>query len=339
MKPLTEIHVAEPVSVQNLTIFPLLRETEDTDPEYIASSVAIEKHGMRVEEIVEAGSVPNLMVVNPASIAVLLIDGEELRGAKQNRIVNTTILIPPESRTKIDVSCTESGRWSYNSATFSHSKTIMSAKSRRRKSRAVSDNLKACQTYASNQGEVWQEVDELNAKMGSHSHTSAMAAAYESAKMELNQAVDQCIWTDNQCGILAFIDGKPVGMDVLSRKGVYKEVHSQLIQSYAMEALANERVRLRTNPANKEKDQPENPALAKAEAFLERSATIEGNSYPSVGMGEDFRFQHENILGSGLKIESTWVHLAYFLEDETDRSLYHRRYRIVRASRRRDNRR
>jgi hypothetical protein len=35
--------------------------------------------------------VPDLRVVNRAGKMVLILDGEELVGAKQNRIVNTTI--------------------------------------------------------------------------------------------------------------------------------------------------------------------------------------------------------------------------------------------------------
>jgi hypothetical protein len=50
---------------------------------------------------------PQHMVVNRANKPVLLIDGEELAGAKQNRVLNTSILIKEVSETKIPVSCTE----------------------------------------------------------------------------------------------------------------------------------------------------------------------------------------------------------------------------------------
>ena len=57
---------------------------------------------------------PDLKVINKSEVMVLILDGEELVGAKQNRIVNTTILIPAKETVLIPVSCVEQGRWSYD---------------------------------------------------------------------------------------------------------------------------------------------------------------------------------------------------------------------------------
>ena len=68
-----------------------------------------------------AGSVPELLVENMGDIRVLFIEGEELVGAKQNRILNTSILVAAKSKTKIPVSCVEQGRWGYKSKFFGSS--------------------------------------------------------------------------------------------------------------------------------------------------------------------------------------------------------------------------
>ena len=68
---------------------------------------ALDQQVLEITELDESGSVPELKVTNTAAQYVLLLDGEELMGAKQNRVLNTTILIKPNSETVIPVSCTE----------------------------------------------------------------------------------------------------------------------------------------------------------------------------------------------------------------------------------------
>ena len=49
-------------------------------------------------------------------LRVLFLEGEELVGAKQNRILNTSVLIAAHTKSKIPVSCVEAGRWGYKTA-------------------------------------------------------------------------------------------------------------------------------------------------------------------------------------------------------------------------------
>jgi hypothetical protein len=331
--PINRIRIQAPVSVQNLTVFPVT-QAASTGPEYISSSVAIEQHGLVVTEISDSGSVPNLMVENPSAFRVLLLDGEELHGAKQNRVINTTLLLAPRSKTVIDVSCTESGRWDYQSPTFSHSKVVMSAQARRKKSRSVSQSLHMSQTFESDQGEVWDEVQELSGKVGSHSETNAMAEAYEKLRSDLEQAIDQIPLVPDQCGLIAMIDGRPAGIDLLSRTEVYAGLHAQLIKSYAMEALASERACIGSGKAPKGEPLPPAPDTAAAKAFLERSAAVKGKAYPSVALGSDWRFVDTAIVGSGLDYEDTWIHMAYFMDDPKTGGHNQPRRAMVRMSRR-----
>ncbi len=71
---------------------PLLR-FDATDPAWLTSDEAATAGALEVTEVSEAGSVPALRVVNKGNRAVFLLDSEELVGAKQNRILNTSVLI------------------------------------------------------------------------------------------------------------------------------------------------------------------------------------------------------------------------------------------------------
>ena len=336
--PINRINVEAPLTLQNLTVFPLFL-SKTGGPSYIPSSTAIEEHGMVVTEISDGGSVPNLMVENPSNHCVLLLDGEELRGAKQNRVVNTTLLVAPRSRTVIPVSCTESGRWRYNSPTFSSSKTVMPVKARRRKMRSVSQSLALHKEYSSDQGEVWNEVASLHEKVGTHSPTSAMSDAYHLMEQDLQAAMDKIPVQEGQFGLIAMIDGKPAGFDLLSRSEVYLEIHPQLIQSYAMEALASKRGSLLASGAPKQETEVPCPDVLAAKAFLERCAAIKGSSFDSVSLGTDWRFIEEPIVGSGLEVEDTWIHMAYFMDEPDVDSSGYRRGRMARMSRRSQYRR
>jgi hypothetical protein len=71
-------------------VIPLLAPNLD-DPDWLTLEEAGDR--ARVTEASEAGSVPFLKVANGADRPILLLDGEELISAKQNRILNTTALI------------------------------------------------------------------------------------------------------------------------------------------------------------------------------------------------------------------------------------------------------
>ena len=93
----------------NLAVFPLLSDAE-VSLAYLVLDEALQKEAIEVAEVDESGEVSKLKVINRSDLPVLILDGEELVGAKQNRIVNTTFLIAAGSVTIIPVSCVEQGR-------------------------------------------------------------------------------------------------------------------------------------------------------------------------------------------------------------------------------------
>ena len=110
---LATILTGEPVTHGALAVIPLLATNLD-DPDWLTLEEAGDR--ARVTEVSEAGSVPFLQVANGAAQPLLLLDGEELIGAKQNRILNTTVLVAAHAEVTIPVSCVEQGRWAIAAA-------------------------------------------------------------------------------------------------------------------------------------------------------------------------------------------------------------------------------
>ena len=156
---------------KNMGILPLLTSLDDS-PEYLTLKEALDKQVLTITEVSHEGSVPELKVINSAEIPVLLLDGEEVVGAKQNRVLNTTILVKEKSELVIPVSCTEQGRWAYRERDFSDSDTLMSTKLRRIKAQTVSDTLADSQEFRSNQGTVWTAISEMSKEASALGSTS-----------------------------------------------------------------------------------------------------------------------------------------------------------------------
>jgi len=103
---LKKMTVGQPRTFAGLTVYPLTGGSRG-EPAYTTLDDALRAGTARVTEVDAGGRVPELAFENDGDRPVLVVDGEELVGAKQNRIVNLTILAPAKSKTVIPV-C----RWS-----------------------------------------------------------------------------------------------------------------------------------------------------------------------------------------------------------------------------------
>jgi hypothetical protein len=252
--------------------------------------------------------VPELKVLNRAEKPVLLLDGEELAGAKQNRVLNTTILLREKSETVIPVSCTEHGRWSYRSSQFEASGHIMSAKLRRVKNESVAENLKSSRSFRSDQGAVWDEIA-LQAAVNKVSPlTGAMRDVLEAKQEDMDTFLEHFPAVVNQNGLLVMVNGEVVGLDMVSRTPAFGTLHPKLIRSYVMDALTEKPVK------GKE------ASRKKADAFLNKILKCGEHTFDSVGYGHDYRYEGKKIVGSALVHKGTVIHMAFFQITETERA-------------------
>jgi len=221
---------------QNLAITPLLGN-QDGEPDYLTLDEALTQQMARVVEVSESGSVPELRFENMGSIAILLMDGEELVGAKQNRILNLSILVPAKTTITIPVSCVEAGRWAHVSPTFRSEQRAYFAAGRARKATQVTDSLRMSGTRHSRQGEVWEDISTKSERLGSASPTHAMAAMYADHEQTLDQFVAAFAPVAHQVGAIFSIGGNVSGLDVFDYAQTFCKQMPKLVRSYALDAI------------------------------------------------------------------------------------------------------
>ena len=318
---LSKLELGEAQIFKNMAVIPLFNSMNRT-PRYLSLGEAMGKGLLTVTEVSHGGAVPELKVQNKADAPVLLLDGEELAGAKQNRVLNTTILLMEKSETIIPVSCTEQGRWDYVSSAFAESGNIMSQQIRAKKASSVHHTLKNAMSYRGNQGEVWDEIDHLAAEMKVKSRTGAMRDVYEDKKADLEGYMKAFQYVSKQKGILVVINGKVMGLDILSLEPVYETLHPKMVKSYAMDALLEQR------------EKAEDGLLEKARTFIDGAGQCKEEKFKSVGHGWDHRFEGATIVGSALVHEERVIHMAFFGVTDSEKvgkmssASRRRRYRV-----------
>lgn len=307
---LEQLQLGSPQHFQGMSVVPL-SSTRGGGPKYLTLTQALAEAFLHVTEVDAGGSVPELKVINEAGMSVLLIDGEELSGAKQNRILNTTILLKKHSETIVPVSCTEQGRWSYVSPEFGDSGVVMHRQARARKSRSVSASLGRGEAYASDQGEVWESIAELHACAGTASPTRALRDVFEQRSTQIDAYLSHFPIQPDQAGMAVLLNGRVAGLDVVSRPSAYADLHAKLVKSYAIEA--NVQPPGEASGIGTVKDGGKG-AGQQASDFLAAIRQLSGKRFKSVGHGWDFRYAEAEVVGSSLQYRGAVIHAAFFTE-------------------------
>ena len=287
----------DPQSHGALSVLPVMADLP-TGQDYLTLGEALAAGTLTITEITEGGSVPELTVINAGDLPVLLLDGEELAGAKQNRVVNTTILLKEHSKTIIPVSCVEQGRWQYASSEFRESGNVMASNLRARKGRAVSENLASSGRRASDQGDVWDGVAEMACSFQVASNTGAMRDVYAHVEQDLSSLLRPFSPVPGQRGFIVAIGGRIAGVEYLSQPRAFAKVFEKLLRSYALDAL-----------------QLRKPVAAsigseQARQFLVTHAGSAVKSYDALGYGIEHRISNTGAQGSALTIDEVLVHLS-----------------------------
>lgn len=314
---LQSLEIQEPQIHEQIALFPI-KSQANPGPDYITLSEALEKNLLVVKEIGPEGSVPELKATNNGEQPVLLLDGEELRGAKQNRVLNTTIMIGPKTSVVIPVSCVEAHRWHGQNLRMEKSNHVAAHRIRRAKMEQVRKNLEKNRRFQADQSEIWNEVRELAFIHQIDSPTEAMSDIYEAREKDLKNYLKAFSLIPAQKGLLVFIEGKPAGLEFISRETAFSQNYQKLLKSYVLEALSlkYERQFLKEFGLGKKDEQGQEtrwePSADEARAFIEKARECEEKKFDSVGVGFSWRYRGEGLIGAALEVDGSIPHFVFF---------------------------
>lgn len=291
------LYFGEPQEFDCLRVAPLFLRGGGTLP-YLDLEEALRRNLVEVTEVSEQGSVPSLRVRNDAESDLLILDGEELIGAKQNRIVNTTIVVPARTTLEVPVSCVEARRWGYTTRSFSASRNSSYASLRARKHASVTASLRTTGTLRSNQSEIWGDIAAKSARMSAPSATAAMADVYESTippRVE-EEIGDTIRHGEGQVGYLAFVRGGFAGGDVFGSAELCGRKLRKFVRGHYLDAL----------------DGGVSFPSITAEEVLAQVAVAPRERFETVGKGLEVRFEAAHVQGAWKVVGDLIPHLSVF---------------------------
>jgi hypothetical protein len=271
--------LGEPQSHAGLTIVPLFAERR-LKLEYLGLDEAVAR-GLVVEE---TGFVEELLVQNPLDELVLLYEGEELVGAKQNRILARSALVGASSKLKIPVNCVEQGRWSHRFVPRFEPAP-----------RAAYPQLRMMSRMAG-QGAVWNDIASKSARLAAATPTQASEAMYVKRHGSLEEYAEALPRRDGQCGAIVGIAGEIRCLDFVGRSDVFAGLYAKLLRGYALEAI----------------ERPLDKALEGVERFLAAIDREGARLVPAVGVGTEARLDGAVVVGTELSAHGEVVTLTAF---------------------------
>ena len=229
------LSVGEAAVYGNLAFYPVyLPGGGEKLGDVLTMAEAVEAGKFKIAELEEGASVNTLEVRNDTAKYVILLAGEMVRGAKQDRIISFDVVVPPRGKVGVDAFCVEAGRWTEVSKHFEYEKEIAPA------------GVRAAAQGKQNQSEVWAEVSKVNAERGAVTGTDALTASYDDPAFQADvekyeKALKGLAKNKEVVGVIVVAEGKVKAGDVFANHDLFAAVWPRLLTSYAMDAaLAGE---------------------------------------------------------------------------------------------------
>jgi hypothetical protein len=250
--------VTGPYTHQNLSVY-LLHADKQDDIDYLTLDQGLKDGLVKVTEK-EGGQVNELQLENSSDRYLFLQEGDRLEGGKQDRIIITSLVVPPRSGTMpVPANCIEHGRWheGANGSMFNYTANVALAPKPVRSAAKGLDEVAenrdarghALALAGSRQSKVWDAVADQKA-------VAAYALKAPNTNSSLNETLDapEVKKLSDDCakalsgvlkdhsdtvGVAIAVNGKIEEVNVYPNHRLLAKLYPRLLESYAVQAAVD----------------------------------------------------------------------------------------------------
>ena len=292
-------NVSEPVEKNNITTF-FLSSIEKNNNKYLSFSEAIAKNQVQISEVNKEGLLTKLSVSNKSSDNIIILNGELIIGTqiRQDRIVDSTVLIPGYATVLINTFCGEQYRWSPRlSNKISTSESLYFSSGR-------ANNAADINTKLSKQCRIWSEISEKISDFNVKSFTNSVDQIYKKKKVNVEEIVNFFKIPSEAVGVALGINHQLVNIDIFSNNCMLQIYLPKIIRSIALDSFKkiSKKSYLKKKNVHRFLRQIH-------QANKQKRKVVEGT------LGEELQFNSESVAGSILYHKEQTVHFSAFVKE------------------------
>lgn len=297
MPTLPELTVGTGARRGSVTVLPVFATTDLARADYDLGTDAVIAGQLEICELQTGAQVDHLLARNRGPRRVLLVEGDHLIGARQNRMLTSSVLVGASGKVNVPVSCVEQGRWEGPTSRFRADATSGSARLRQIAKLTVTQSLLANGRRAVDQSRIWRQIAQQQASLRVKSATSALSHTYAARAADITEIAGHLQYTPGAIGVALGVGAELVSIDLFDSPVTCERYWRRLVEGAALEGLGAA---------------PRSAGLVSAEVLrlLDELRAADWSRVAPVGDGEELRTSTPSAAASLLILDGRVVHFG-----------------------------
>lgn len=304
------LRVRAPRTFKGMKVFAVTGRGDTKLADVMTLDEALRAKALKVSELDGGAQVNSLKLENTGGRPVFVMGGEILRGAKQDRMLQGDLLVPPKSGPLVvRAFCTEQGRWVQETSQFQASEM------------SVPNSVRGVAKAEKVQGRVWDSIAQNQSKLKVAAPTSAAREVYQDKQVQVDTKPYVDAFQDvskvnrDAVGVIVTYGRKLVAVDVFGNDAIFAKLYPKLLRSYVVDVV--------NEPWQGDRDE------AGAQAVLAAAGAASWTAGVTDGVGTALEFKAGQVHGTSLVRDGSVLHADAFEADDTPALAPNRPGRLV----------